>query len=88
MWYTHRIIIVVVTFLLSDNQLGCADKVPYGVEPNEHGTWLYGRDGWCDGQDVKPWIIDVTSQVSYPSEHDITAAVLQMYKLDMPNRVI
>ncbi len=38
--------------------------MPYGVEPNEHGTWLYGRDGWCDGQDVKQWVIDVTSQVS------------------------
>ena len=24
-----------------------------GSEPNEHGTWQYGRGGWCDGQEVK-----------------------------------
>ena len=42
---------------------GCADKVRKGVEPNEHGTWLYGRDGWCDGQEVDPWLEDVTDQV-------------------------
>lgn len=40
--------------------LGCADRVPEGVIPNEHGTWLYGRDGWCDGQEVIPWVVDIT----------------------------
>ena len=45
-----------VTFSEAGNQFGCADNVPYGVEPNEHGTWYYGRDGWCDGQDVRPWV--------------------------------
>uniref|UniRef100_UPI00398F59E3 uncharacterized protein n=1 Tax=Pristiophorus japonicus TaxID=55135 RepID=UPI00398F59E3 len=44
--------------------LGCADKVSEGVVPNEHGTWLYGRNGWCDGQDVAPWRKDVTKQVN------------------------
>lgn len=34
-----------------------------GHQPNEFGTWLYGRDGWCDGQDVRPWVVDVTEQV-------------------------
>ena len=38
-------------------------QVPMGSEPNEHGTWLYGRDGWCDGQNVRPWITDVTHDV-------------------------
>eukprot|EP00795_Rhopilema_esculentum_P014430 gene14430-5486_t len=42
---------------------GCADRVSEGVEPNEHGTWLYGRDGWCDGQEVDPWLEDITDQV-------------------------
>jgi hypothetical protein len=27
--------------------------------PNEHGTWFYGRGGWCDGAPVVPWVIDV-----------------------------
>lgn len=39
---------------------GCADKVMEGVVPNEHGTWQYGRAGWCDGQQVTPWVVDVT----------------------------
>lgn len=33
-------------------QWGCADKVRQGVTPNEHGTWQFGRMGWCDGQEV------------------------------------
>ncbi|XP_032898127.1 uncharacterized protein LOC116986660 [Amblyraja radiata] len=44
--------------------LGCADRVSEGVVPNEHGTWLYGRNGWCDGQGVAPWTRDVTKQVN------------------------
>lgn len=31
--------------------------------PNEHGTWQYGRNGWCDGQKVKPWVVDVTKDL-------------------------
>uniref|UniRef100_A0A8C4QFQ0 Si:dkey-256h2.1 n=1 Tax=Eptatretus burgeri TaxID=7764 RepID=A0A8C4QFQ0_EPTBU len=45
--------------------LGCADQVLSGVVPNEHGTWLYGRDGWCDGREVQPWRVDITKQVSF-----------------------
>lgn len=44
---------------------GCAERIGQGVEPNEHGTWLYGRDGWCCGQDVVPWVEDVTDQVEF-----------------------
>jgi len=44
--------------------MGCADRVPEGVVPNEHGTWLYGRDGWCDGQEVIPWVVDITGALS------------------------
>ena len=28
-------------------------QVLQGSEPNEHGTWQYGRGGWCDGQEVR-----------------------------------
>ena len=34
-----------------------------GVEPNEHGTWLYGRNGWCDGQNVQPFVADITADL-------------------------
>lgn len=42
---------------------GCADRVEEGVVPNQHGTWMYGRNGWCDGQDVKPYVVDITADV-------------------------
>lgn len=42
-------------------------QVLEGVEPNEHGTWQYGRNGWCDGQDVKAWVADITADVA-PAE--------------------
>ena len=45
--------------------MGCAERVREGVVPNEHGTWLYGRDGWCDGQEVTPWVVDITQQVTF-----------------------
>lgn len=39
---------------------GCFDKVAEGVVPNQWGSWPFGRAGWCPGQDVKPWITDVS----------------------------
>ncbi|XP_022088506.1 uncharacterized protein LOC110978103 [Acanthaster planci] len=53
-----------ITFSNAGTELGCAMRTPTGVEPNEHGTWLYGRDGWCDGREVDPWVFDVTAQVT------------------------
>ncbi|XP_013871856.1 uncharacterized protein si:dkey-256h2.1 [Austrofundulus limnaeus] len=43
--------------------LGCTLRVRDGAVPNEHGTWLYGRGGWCDGLQVDPWRVDVTKQL-------------------------
>ncbi|KAL3136582.1 hypothetical protein ABBQ38_005828 [Trebouxia sp. C0009 RCD-2024] len=43
---------------------GCADQVLQGSEPNEHGTWQYGRGGWCDGQEVRPWVVDITQDLA------------------------
>ena len=36
-------------------------ELAIGTTPNEYGTWLYGRDGWCDGRGVYPWKVDVTT---------------------------
>lgn len=41
----------------------CAMRVTEGVVPNQHGTWYFGRGGWCPGQDVAPWVVDVTGEV-------------------------
>ncbi|KAG8009787.1 hypothetical protein GBF38_013819, partial [Nibea albiflora] len=50
-------------FDLAGTALGCTTRVKEGAVPNEHGTWLYGRAGWCDGLQVNPWRVDVTRQV-------------------------
>ena len=42
-----------------DNE-GCYKRVDEGVVPNQFGTWPFGRAGWCPGQDVKPWVQDVS----------------------------
>lgn len=34
-----------------------------GVEPNGYGGWWMGRNGWCNGHAVKPWVVDVTPAV-------------------------
>ena len=36
------------------------------MTPNEFGTWLYGRNGWCNGRPVLPWVVDVTTHVLGP----------------------
>lgn len=57
----------VPTVLDPGSPLGCAMRVKEGALPNEYGTWLYGRGGWCDGLQVEPWVTDVTGQVSCPA---------------------
>ena len=41
---------------------GCYNRVSEGVSANQYGTWVYGRAGWCPGQDVEYNRIDITSQ--------------------------
>lgn len=48
-----------VRFDNAGTSFGCADRVRDGAVPNEHGTWLYGRDGWCDGLQVEPNALSV-----------------------------
>jgi hypothetical protein len=45
-------------------------QVGHGIIPNEHGTWQYGRNGWCDGQNVRPWLADVTKDLRADDEGD------------------
>jgi hypothetical protein len=46
-----------------DNYYGCAEQVSEGTVPNQFGTWTIGRGGWCPGQDVTPFVADVTADV-------------------------
>ena len=40
-----------------------------GTIPNQYGSWGYGRAGWCPGQDVRPWITDITDYVTIGDEN-------------------
>lgn len=52
--------------------MGCADRVNAGVVPNQHGTWYYGRGGWCPGFDVAPFVVDVTSAIRKGQPNTLT----------------
>ena len=42
---------------------GCVDQIENQMTPNQLGTWWYGRGGWCPGQIVMPFDVDVTGDV-------------------------
>jgi hypothetical protein len=48
----------------TNNIEGCIDQIENGMVPNQGGTWWFGRGGWCPGQQVDPWVVDVTSDVT------------------------
>jgi hypothetical protein len=54
---------VSVTFQGAGTFWGSTNTVANGTIPLQHGTWQYGRDGWFDGNKVRPWLTDVTSRV-------------------------
>eukprot|EP00066_Takifugu_rubripes_P014169 XP_011603435.1 PREDICTED: uncharacterized protein LOC101063950 [Takifugu rubripes] len=60
-----------LTFDSAGTPLGCTTWVKEGAVPNEHGTWLYGRGGWCDGLQVDPWRVDVTKQLNTSGSNSI-----------------
>lgn len=72
-----------IKFSNAGTPLGCTEKVREGAVPNEHGTWLYGRDGWCDGLQVNPWVIDISKDISRTQTN--TIKYLGMYNHTTPN---
>lgn len=65
--------------------LGCAMRVKEGAVPNEHGTWLYGRGGWCDGLQVNPWRIDITKQLDMSELESNTVVYFGLFGGQNPN---
>ena len=51
------------TFTAAGTEFGGTFETINGALPNEHGTWQYGRDGWQDGSAVRPWLVDITSDI-------------------------
>jgi len=42
----------------------CIPEAANGMVPNQGGTWWFGRGGWCPGQQVEPWVEDITDAVT------------------------
>lgn len=42
----------------------CIGHLANGMTPNQAGTWWFGRGGWCPGQQVDPFVLDVTADVT------------------------
>jgi hypothetical protein len=61
-----------VDFPMAGTEQGCMTEVAHGMTPNQGGTWWYGRDGWCPGEEVTPHVWDVTSLVTPGSMATVT----------------
>lgn len=65
----------VVDFPEARSPDGCAARVGEGVVPNQHGTWYFGRGGWCPGLDVRPVVVDLTSELRMGAENELSYGV-------------
>ena len=53
--------------------MGCAEAVDKeGTIPTQFGTWYLGRGGWCPGQDVKPFRVDITKDAVLGADNVFT----------------
>ncbi len=48
----------------SGTDKACAQQVGQGVVPNQGGTWVNGRNGWCPGDAVRFREIDISAEVA------------------------
>lgn len=74
-----------LVFDSAGSPLGCTMRVKDGAVPNEHGTWLYGRGGWCDGLQVDPWRVDVTTQLDIGGHESNTVVYFGLFQGRDPN---
>ncbi|KAM9353841.1 uncharacterized protein ABDE67_006235 [Symphorus nematophorus] len=74
-----------LVFDSAGSPLGCTTRVKEGAVPNEYGTWLYGRGGWCDGLQVDPWRIDITHQLNMSQSDANTVVYFGLFEGQDPN---
>ena len=67
-WSMNGVTVANVSFFGAGSAYGCSDQVIEGIEPDEHGTWWYGRDGWCDGAPVQPHLFDITEHMKLDAD--------------------
>jgi hypothetical protein len=66
--HQHEFTVGDATFLHEHDTIGddlaCVREWKRGLTPNQWGTWWFGRGGWCPGQEVFPYQVDVTEHVT------------------------
>lgn len=66
--HQHEITVNGKAYLREHKEAGtqskCVAHTDQGMTPNQPGTWWFGRGGWCPGQQVDPWVVDVTADVT------------------------
>lgn len=65
-----------LTFPMAQSLDGCRKRVNEGVVPNQHGTWYFGRGGWCPGLDVRPFLADMTADAKVGLENTLSYQAL------------
>jgi len=63
-------------FPMAQSADGCRKRVGEGVVPNQHGTWYFGRGGWCPGLDVPPFLADMTADAKVGMDNTLTYQAL------------
>jgi len=70
---------------------GCAETIADGTVPNQWGTWVYGRGGWCPGLQVDQWIADITADLTLGAEntleHHVTINGVEPYATSTDGRI-
>ena len=64
-------------YAMAGNKDGCMKSIDKGTVPNQWGTWWLGRGGWCPGQQVEPYEVDLTSVA--PAGKKVTISYAGMY---------
>lgn len=65
-------------FTMAGSNYGCAEQIGEGTVPNQYGTWVLGRGGWCPGRAVDPWEQDITDAVDLTGAN--TLSYLGLYE--------
>ena len=63
----HELTFTDATDPLGTTKMKCTEKVLQGVIPNHNGNWWFGRNGWCPGSKIAPWVLDITQDL-YPMD--------------------
>jgi hypothetical protein len=84
--HQHQFKVNGTTYLKEHKEAGTLDKciahVDDGMIPNQGGTWWTGRGGWCPGQQVNPWSVDVTADAK--TGNMATLEYSALYKMAVP----